>query len=155
MAGTRQAELRQNAAADGFVVVPGVIGILHLGMGGAVCHIQPLERGHGTAAEQRRQPAAPQIPQKVLPIPAGRTAFRCIVAPAGAGITVIHQGTAGIAVAFEPLHRKAALGGHGHHAMVQQIAVLNVIDAALAVQKFNVLLQFFALPEGMHQLAQH
>ena len=53
VAGTRQAELRQNAAAGGLVVVPGIVGILDLLMGGGVCHIQPLEGGHSAAAEQR------------------------------------------------------------------------------------------------------
>ena len=39
--------------------------------------------------------------------------------------------------------------------MVEQIAVFNVVHAALGIQKFNVLLQFFALSEGLHQLVQH
>ena len=53
------------------------------------------------------------------------------------------------------LHRKAALRVHGHSAVVEQIAVFNMVHAALGIQKFNVLLQSFALPEGLHQLAQH
>ena len=39
--------------------------------------------------------------------------------------------------------------------MVEQVAVLNVVYAALCIEKFHMLLQFFALAEGLHQLAQH
>ena len=48
----RQTELCQNAAAGGFVVVPAIIGVLDLRMGGGVCDIQPLEGSHGAAAKQ-------------------------------------------------------------------------------------------------------
>lgn len=52
MARARQTELCQNAAAGGFVVVPAIIGVLDLRMGGGVCDIQPLEGSHGAAAKQ-------------------------------------------------------------------------------------------------------
>ena len=84
-----------------------------------------------------------------------KCAFRCIVAPAGAGIAVVHQCAAGVVVALKALHGKGAAAGHGHSAMVEQVAVLNVVHAALCIEKFNMLLQFFALAEGLHQLAQH
>ena len=51
MARARQTELCQNAAAGGFVVVPAIIGVLDLRMGGGVCDIQPLEGSHGAAAK--------------------------------------------------------------------------------------------------------
>src|SRR5699024_2727403 len=71
----RQPELGQDAPAGGLLVIPGVIGVLDLGVGGLVRHIQPLECGHGAAAEQRRQLAAPQVPQKVLAALAGGAAL--------------------------------------------------------------------------------
>ena len=140
MARARQAELCQNAAAGGFIVVPAIIGILDLRMGGGVGDIQPLEGGHGAASKQRRKLAAPQIPQKILSALAGGAALCPIVAPAGAGVAVIHQGTAGVAASLEVLHRKAALRVHRHSAVVEQIAVFNVVHAALGIQKFNMLL---------------
>ena len=140
MARARQAELCQNAAAGGFVVVPAIIGVLDLRMGGGIGDIQPLKGGHGAAAKQRRKLAAPQIPQKILSALAGSAALCPIVATAGAGVAVIHQGTAGVAASLKVLHRKAALRIHGHSAVVEQVSVLNVVHAALGVQKFNVLL---------------
>ena len=58
-------------------------------------------------------------------------------------------------MSLEPLHGKAAVFGHGHHAVVEQVAVLDVVNAALGVQKFHMLLQALTLPEGFHQLAKH
>ena len=82
-------------------------------------------------------------------------AFGCVVAPPGAGIAVIHQGTAGIAAALKAFHRKTALCGHGHHTVVQQVAIFNVVHTALCIEEFHMLLQLFALAEGLHQLLQH
>ena len=109
-------------------------------MGGGIGDIQPRKGGHGAAAKQRRKLAAPQIPQKILSALAGSAALCPIVATAGAGVAVIHQGTAGVAASLKVLHRKAALRIHGHSAVVEQVSVLNVVHAALGVQKFNVLL---------------
>ena len=140
MARARQAELCQNAAAGGFVVVPAIIGVLDLRMGGGIGDIQPLKGGHGAAAKQRRKLAAPQIPQKILSALAGSAALCPVVATAGAGVAVIHQGTAGVAAPLKVLHCKTALRVHGHSAVVEQVSVFNVVHAALGVQKFNVLL---------------
>ena len=155
MARARQAELGQNTAADGLIIVPCIIGVLHLGVGGTVLHIEPFKGGHGAAAEQRRKLAAPQIPQKVLSALAGGAALGRIVAPAGTGVAVVHEGPAGVAVTFKSLHGKGAPAGHGHSPVVEQIAVLNVVHAALGVQELHMLLQLFALAERAHQFAQH
>ena len=56
---------------------------------------------------------------------------------------------------LEPLHSKAAAAGHGHDAVIEQVAVLDVVDAALGVEELDVLLQFLALAEGLDQLVQH
>ena len=39
--------------------------------------------------------------------------------------------------------------------MVEQIAVLNVVHAALGIEELHMLLHFFALAEGLYQLGQH
>ena len=46
-----QPELPQNFFHDEGVVVQAVIGVLHLGVGALVGNVQPLEGGHGAAAE--------------------------------------------------------------------------------------------------------
>src|SRR5699024_3656424 len=155
VAGPRQAELGQDAAAGRLLIVPGVVGVLDLGVGGLVRHIQPLEGGHGAAAEQGRQPAAPQVPQKVLAALAGGAALGGVVAPPGPLVAVVHQGAAGVQPPLEPLGGKGPLFGHGHRPVVEQVAVFDVVDAALGVQEADVLLQLFALAEGGHQLVQH
>ena len=53
MVAARQAELCQNAAAYRFVIIPCIIRVFHLGVGGAVRDIKPFKGGHGAAAEQR------------------------------------------------------------------------------------------------------
>ena len=133
-------ELGQDAAAGGLLVIPCIIGVLDLLVGGGVGNVNALKGGHGATSKQRRKLAAPQIPQKILSALAGGAALGGEVAPAGAGVAVIHQGTAGVAASLEVLHRKAALRVHGHSAVVEQIAVFNVVHAALGIQKFNVLL---------------
>ena len=56
---------------------------------------------------------------------------------------------------LEALHGKRPAAGHGHRTVVQQIAVLNMIHTALGVEELHMLLHFFALAEGLHQLGQH
>ena len=75
VAGAGQTEFRQDAAAGGLFIVPCIIGVLDFLVGCGVGNIQPLKGGHGAAAEQRRQLAAPQIPQKVLTAPPGSTSL--------------------------------------------------------------------------------
>ena len=151
----RQPELGQDAPAGGFLVVPGVVGVLDLGVGGLVGDKEPLKGGHGAAPEQGRQLAAPQIPQKVLPALPGGAALGGVVAPAGPLVAVVHQGAAGVQPPLEPLGGKGALFGHGHRPVVEQVAVFDVVDAALGVEEADVLLQFFALAEGGCQLVHH
>ena len=140
MAAARQAELCQNAAAYGFVIIPCIIGVFHLGVGGAVCDIKPFKGGHGAAAEQRRELAAPQIPQKVLSALTCGTALGRVIATARPGVAVVHQGPSGVEAALKAFRGKGAPAGHRHCTVVEQIAVLNMVHAALGVQKFNVLL---------------
>mgnify|MGYP007115059531 FL=1 len=140
VAGAGQAKLRQNAAADGFLIIPCIIGVLYLGVGGSVFDIQPLEGGHGAAAIQGRELAAPQIPQEILSALAGGAALGGEVAPAGALVTVVHEGAARVGVALESLHSEGAFLSHRHSAVIEQVAVLDVVDTALGVQELDVLL---------------
>ena len=94
VAGAGQSELREDAAADGLFVVPCIIGVLHLGVGRRVGDVQPLEGGHGAAAVQGRELAAPQIPQEILSALAGGAALGGEIAPAGALVAVVHEGAA-------------------------------------------------------------
>ena len=43
-------------------------------------------------------------------------------------------------MALEPFHSKGAFPGHRHSAVVEQVAVLDVVDTALGVQELDVLL---------------
>ena len=138
--GAGQAELGEDAAADGFLIIPCIIGVLYLGVGGSVFDIQPLEGGHGAAAIQGRQLAAPQIPQEILSALAGGAALGGEVAPAGALVAIVHEGAARVGVALEPLHSEGAFLSHRHSAVVEQVAVLDVVDTALGVQELDVLL---------------
>ena len=58
-------------------------------------------------------------------------------------------------MALEPLHGERPLLGHRHRAVVEQVAVLDVVDAALGIEELDVLLQFLTLTEGLHQLLEH
>ena len=58
-------------------------------------------------------------------------------------------------MALKALHGKGALGSHGHCTVIQQVAVLDVVHAALGIKELHMLLQFFALTEGLHQLCQY
>ena len=60
--------------------------------------------------------------------------------PAGALVAIVHEGAARVGVALEPLHSEGAFLSHRHSAVVEQVAVLDVVDTALGVQELDVLL---------------
>ena len=43
-------------------------------------------------------------------------------------------------MALEPLHSEGAFLSHRHSAVVEQVAVLDMVDTALGVQELDVLL---------------
>ncbi len=105
----------------------------------AVRDIKPFKGGHGAAAKQRRKLAAPQIPQKVLSALAGGAALGGEVAPAP-GRRSSPSGHVRVEAAFKAFRGKGAPAGHGHCTVVEQVAVLDVVDTALGVQELDVLL---------------
>ena len=46
VAGAGQAKLRQNAAADGFLIIPCIIGVFLFGVGAFILYIQPVSYTH-------------------------------------------------------------------------------------------------------------
>ena len=146
-----QAKFAQNMFGGARVGNVLVVGVLYLNVGGGVGNVQPFKRRHGAAAKQRRFCPAPQIPQKVLPSQPRRAALRRTVTLAGAAVAVVEQRLAAAGNALKGDGRKRAVFGHGHSAVVEQIAVAHFIKCAVSVQKLHMALQPLAFGKAAHQ----
>ena len=151
--GPGQAEFGQHPVAHGGVVVVGVVGVFGLGPGCFVGHEPPLEGGHAVPAEDRGVAPAPQKPQVVHAELLLRRAGLGVVGLAGHRFGVVQEGAAGELAPVGLEGHEFPVLRHGQAAVEEQVAVKDLVQPALGVNKADVLLELLAALEGGGELA--
>ena len=133
-----------------------VVDVLGLRPGGLVIDKVALEGGHLVFAVEGGLGAAPQKPHEIQAVPL-LLASRFSVGPLAAELVAeVHQGLAPVGVPVYRQGGKLAFRGHGDTAMVQKVAVADLVHPAVLKEKVHVSLELFAVEEGelkaLHQL---
>ena len=150
--GALQTELLQQGLAHRRVIVELIVDVLGLGPGGLVGDEAPLKGGHPIPAEDGAVAPGPQEPQKVH---AGRPLRRTgggVVGPAGGEIGVVQEGLAGQGLSIRLEGEEAAVLRHGDAPVEEQVAVEDLVQAALGIEEAHVPLELLAVEEGEGQL---
>ena len=147
-----RAEFRQDPFGGLLLLDPLVVGILFFLAGGIVGNKVSLKGCDLVFAAQRGMGAAPQVPHQIQRVFAFfRMAGRVGGDPDNVVILIQH-GTAGILFAVDGGLMKSTVLIHRDTAMIEQIAVVDLIDGAVVQQEFKVALQPDAVAERKGQI---
>ena len=142
------AELRQDLHGHLRVVAELVVDVLGLGPGGLVVDKVPLKGSHLVFAVQGGLRAAPQEPHEVQPLALLLAAAGAVRPLAAEFVAVVHQRLAPVGAAVDLEGSKAAVGGHGDAAVVEKVAVADLVHPPVLKEEVHVGLEFFAVEEG-------
>ena len=150
--GTFQPELLEQEFTYRRVVVELIVGVFGLGPSGLVQDEPPLKGGHPVPAEDGAVAACPQKPQKVhAELPLLSTGL-AVVGPAGIGVGIVQESLARQGLASDGKDLELAILGHGDAAVEEQVAVVNLVQAALGVEEADMALELFTVKEGTGEL---
>ena len=128
-----QAEFPQQHIADGRVLVIGVVGIFRLGPGTFVGNEAALEGSHPVPAKNGAVPAGPQPPKEVQTELALGGAALVIVGFSGGLFGIVQEFLSGTGLAADGKFHQLAVFRHGDTAVEQQVAVMDLIQAAFGI----------------------
>ena len=150
---TLKTEFLQNELADGGVLIERVIRVLRLRPGLFVGDEAAFEGGHAIPAEDRAVAPGPEEPEQVhAQLALGRAGF-VVIGLARRGIGKVEEVLSGALGTVELEREQLSVRREGNAAVKEQVAVMDLIEASLGIEKADMLLQLFAVLERTGQTA--
>ncbi len=150
-----QPELGKNFAGRLFPVPQDVIGVaaFPVRIGIRIMRVRVRQKvafkcRHLFLAEQGGLRRAPQKPHGIHAILFLLRIMGGVIALPGQAVHPVQEGFAGKRLPVDVERPERTVLVHGDTAVIQQIAVVNQVDAAFGIKKADMLLQFFAVGEG-------